>query len=63
MSENNDKQPEKNDGGVWIALGLCFGIIAGIIFRNFAIGMGLGLAFGGLMTKMTNGNGKDDETH
>ena len=43
MKENNKKEEQ---GNTRLALGLCLGLIFGILFDNLALGLCLGVAFG-----------------
>ena len=46
MNQNNKKEPNNQFRGLGISIGLCIGVVYGIIFDNLSLGISLGLCFG-----------------
>jgi len=44
MRKNNNK--DENNIGITLPLGLCFGLVYGMLMNNLALGISLGLCFG-----------------
>ncbi|MGO0882476.1 hypothetical protein ACTPDI_06785 [Clostridioides difficile] len=46
----------KNENISYLGLGLCFGVILGLVFKNLAIGLSLGLLIGVVLDSKKNKN-------
>lgn len=44
----------KDENVSYLALGLCFGVILGLIFKNLAIGLSMGLVIGVVLDNNKN---------
>lgn len=46
----------KNENVSYLGLGLCFGVILGLVFKNLAIGLSFGLLIGVVLDSNKNKN-------